>query len=339
MEFEKSFNYLKNLITFEENEKNRIGFSVKEVFNENEADFIIFDAGKKTEGEIYQELKSRIGKKYWWLTEKWKEKEFPNEQIEIKTGGNEISVYNFNREIEFSDKHLEETIDVLKKYEEFDPKLLKKIKFILVNNVQEPSLLGDEKKFPLNGCHNKEQNTIEISPRGMRLDTEHRIPGISNFKGTLAHEIYHYKVNADIANDWQENFDWNYCHNYPDDWIIKKTKNGRKFRLSKKTGVLNFNSFTSKPELCLNDYARTDIDEDICDSGVATFYNPELMKRVSVEKYNKIKGHFIVKDRRDGENIPISFTRIPADKIKLPQVSKEEFTYYKEKPEDELKLS
>lgn len=328
MEYKERFNVAKKL-NIETQEKVRI--SLHEVFDEKEADFLITDSDKKNEQEIYKEIRHKVEERCWWLSEKWKEKGLPKEQIEIKIGDNKIEVYNFNREVEFSDKHLEETVHILKKYEEYDPELLKKIKFILINNVQEPSLLDNEEKFPLNGRHTKEQNMIELFPRGMRLDIEHRIPGISNFKGTMAHETYHHKVDADIVNDWRENFDWDWCHNYPDDWLVKETKSGRKFRLNKKTGRLNFSSFTNSPELCLNDYAQSDIDEDICDSAVATFFNPEFIKNVSIEKYNKIKSFSKAKETVGAKEIPINFTRIPPDKIKLPELPQKEFTFYKEK--------
>lgn len=63
---------------------------------------------------------------------------------------------------------------------------------------------------------------------------------------------------------------------------------------------------------------------------VAALFNSDLIKEVSIDKYNKIRNHSGIKNLRVKE-APINFTRIPADKIKLPELSKREFTYYKDK--------
>lgn len=190
MESEKKFSRREKFKEITENEKGTTPFSVKEVFDKKETDFIIYDSEKKNEKDIYEEIRKSLERKYWWINEKWREKGLPREQIEMRIGDHKITVYNFNKEIEFSDKHIKETADVLQKYGNYDPEIIKKIGFLLIDDKQNPSLLEDEKNFPINGRRFGEWGVIGIDPRGMRLDIGHRIPGILNFKGTLGHGRY-----------------------------------------------------------------------------------------------------------------------------------------------------
>lgn len=307
-------------------------FALREVFDKKKADFIIYDSDEKNDKDIYKEIQKTLERNYWWISEHWKEKGLPKEQIEIKIGDHKITVYNFNKDIEFSDKHTKETIDVLQKYENYDRELSKGIKFLLLEDKQNSDMLESNEKFPVNGRNLPEWGAIRIDPRGMRMDIEHRIPGLSNFKGTLAHEIFENEKDDKLFNDWRKDFKWDYCSDYPDEWDVRKAKDD--FHLiytNKKTKQLSFGMFTTKPELCLNDYARTNMKEDICDSAVASFFNPEFIKNVSVDKYNKIKSHSAVKAPDGIKEKPINFTKISPDKIKLPELPKKEFIFYKQK--------
>ncbi len=313
----------------ESKEKNRPGmFSLHEVLDKQKADFVIYDSEQKNGKDIYEEIKKSLERRYWWVNEYWQERGLPKEQAEIKIGDHKITVYNFNKEIKFSDEHIKETKDVLQKYENYDPELVEKKDFLLIENQQNQSLLEDEEKFPANGRNYPEWRAVGIDPRGMRQDMEHRIPGLSNFKGTLAHEIYEGKKDENLFNDWRKDFGWDYCSDYPDEWEVRKAKDSyHLIYTNKKTRELSFGMFTTEPELCLNDYTKTNMKEDICDSAVAALFNPELIKNVSLDKYKEIKSHSVkgIKER------PINFTKIPSEKIKLPELSKTEFTFYKQK--------
>lgn len=304
-------------------------FALHEVFDEKKADFVIYDSEVKSDKDIYEEIKISLERNYWWVNEYWREKGLPKEQIEIKIGDRKITVYNFNKEIGFSDKHIKEATDVLQKYANYDPNLLKGIKFLLLEDKQNSDMLESNEKFPVSGRNLPEWGAIRIDPRGMRMDIEHRVPGLSNFKGTFAHEIFENIKDKKLFNEWRKDFEWDYCSDYPDEWDVRKAKDD--FHLiytNKKTGQLSFGMFTTKPELCLNDYTKVNMKEDICDSAVAALFNPETIKNTSIDKYNKIKNRSSTAGTKENS---ISFRKIPSGEIKLSELPKKGITFFKKK--------
>lgn len=342
MESKENFGFAKDLGL--ENEIKKEQHEIEEVFSGNDADFFIADSDKKTEQEINEEVMRGIDKKCWWLDKEWREKGAPKEQIEISIGENKITLYNFNSEIKFLEGHEKEMREVMEDYYREDPELFSEVKYILINDRQNASLLGNEEDFPLNGGYSKAYGSISLSPRGMRQDIGFRVPGISNFKGVVAHEFAHPEIkdrkNAEgnkKEKEWMKKFGWDYCQNYPDEWREVEIDGGKSMHKNNITGEIVFDNFTVKPELCLNDYTRKSYEEDMCDSRVAYFYNSELLKKVCPEKY-ELAGKFGKVKENNGKKAEIKFKKIPPDQIKLPEKHPKKFTYYKEKVGDGLDM-
>lgn len=322
-------------------------FLIEEVFSEQSADFVISNADNKTDSEIRQEVENKIKKRCWWLDREWAEKGLPKEQIEVSIGEYNVTIYNFNSEIKFSAKHEKELAEVFSDYYREDPELFRELDYILINDRQKDSLLGNNEKFPLNGGCVKVFRSIFFNPRGMKRDIDFRVPGVSNFKGTAAHEMCHLEIkdrkdwgNNERRDKWINKFGWHYCKDYPDEWREIEIDSDRVICRNDRTKEIVFNNFTNKPELCLNDYTKTSYEEDICDSRVAYFYNPDSIKNICADKYEDVKEFGIGKKGNImvDKNAEVSFKRIPTNEIKLPQKPRKTYTFYKDKSGDGLDM-
>lgn len=207
------------------------------------------------------------------------------------------------------------------------PKAINNLKWILVEDYQEPSLLGDSTKYPANGHAMPKWNAFRLFPKGMEL-LSHRIQAASNFEGTLIHELTHLIVD-DFKNDWKEKFIWKPCYD-SDEWEPKKSPDGTKAVYAhKKTGEMAPQwYFPLQPEQCINYYAKQNADEDICESMVAYIYDPELLKRVSPEKFNILQRHDSQRPKPD-----VTINRVPKEQIKLPKVKPEVVYYFIKEPQ------
>ena len=175
--------------------------------------------GKKppsyTDEQLLQEVAGRREGEDWFTKEAWRKKGLPKEQIELIVGDKPITIYNYN-EKPLTDEHLDRTRRVFEELGSRFPQILQRVRWILINDVQDPSGFGDEDLFPLNGEPNQEERQCLLQPRGLNL-TPHRIAATSNYEGTLAHELTHL-IQGDFIDEWKEKFKWVKCEEYPDEW-------------------------------------------------------------------------------------------------------------------------
>lgn len=266
----------------------------------------------------------------WYFSKEWREKGLPQEQIEFKIGDKKITVYNFNRDKQFTDEHIAKTSKVLSMLAQHFPKILDRIRWVLVLDKQVSSVYGDNKGYPLNGSTWVPWKAFKLQPLGMEF-FPHRIIKATNFEGTLVHELSHI-IDDEYFQEWRDKFSWQPV-SYVDKagWEIRKTPDSDLERpYNKKTGEMapQFR-IPLQPEQCVTDYAKISESEDFCESIVAYFYDPELLKRVSMGKFEIIKRHDAKKP------VPkIEVKRIPKEQMKLPEIKPETVYYYVKEPTD-----
>lgn len=223
---------------------------------------------------------------------------------------------------------MQKTKEVLEELGSRFPKILKNLRWILIEDYQEPSLLGDPKKYPVNGQAMPKWNAFRLFPRGMSL-LPSRIPPLPNFTCTLTHELSHL-IETEFKPEWMEKFQWKFCADHPDDWESKPSPdgNGKRF-FNRKTGEMSPQGrFPLQPEQCITDYAKQAPDEDICESITSYVLKPELLKQVSPKKFEILEG----KDAKK-EKPKVSARRIPNDEIKLPEIKPETVYYFIKEPQ------
>ncbi len=282
-----------------------------------------------TDEEIIQMVKEEKERKDWFLLDYWRKKGMPQEQLEIQVSDKLLTVYNFNKEVPFTEEHAVRAKRVLEQLESIMPQVIEKIDWILIDDIAHPSAFGDPDKYPWNGNAMRSYRAFRFLPRGMEL-APHRIEAVSNFEGTMVHEITHL-VESDYEKEWSERgFVWDFCIDYPDEWEVRLTPDGNEKRFyNKKTGEMApTGMFPLQPDQCINYYARGHIDEDICESMVAYIYNPELLRKISPDKFDILENHDLKKPKTG-----VSIRRIPKDQIRLPEINQEIILYYIQEPE------
>jgi hypothetical protein len=238
----------------------------------------------RTDEDIIEAVKKQHEAKQWYTTEYWRKKGLPAEQIEFTINGRPVTVYNFNAEKPFSDEHVAAMVKVFEELVARFPEVLEKIRWILIDNVQPPSLLGDDELYPTNGKAAREQQAVIMTPQGMATFS-HRLPKASNFEGTLVHEIGHL-IQAQFEEKWRKKFSWRYCFDNQEEWEIRKARNGENRWFNKKTGEMSpQEQYPLQPEQCITSYARQKLEEDICESLVAYIFAPERVKKGGARKY------------------------------------------------------
>ncbi len=282
----------------------------------------------RTDEEIIESVKKQHEAKQWYTTEYWLKKGLPAEQIELTINGRSITVYNFNTEKPFSDKHVDSTVKVFQELAARFPEFLEKIRWILIDNVQPTSLLGDDELYPTNGKVAREQQAVIIMPRGMAT-FPHRLPKASNFEGTLVHETGHL-IQAQFEDDWRKKFPWSYCFDNQEEWEIRKAQNGENRWFNKKTGEMSpQGQYPLQPEQCITNYAQQKPEEDICESLVAYIFEPERLRKVSPAKYAILASH----DKKQ-KRPKVSVHRVAKSKISLPKREPATIRYYIEEPKE-----
>lgn len=136
---------------------------------------------------------------YPWKKPDWKDGE-PKETINFEVGNQNILLANFNG-MTISERQMQEVTEVLNAFAQHFPDILAFVKYIVVSEKQYDSAFGDEEKFPLNG-YGMMGGGIGLTPRALE-DIPHRIDKISNWKGTLTHEITHQREGLFI-DKWKE---------------------------------------------------------------------------------------------------------------------------------------
>ncbi|MBI2596490.1 hypothetical protein HYW46_07220 [Candidatus Daviesbacteria bacterium] len=309
-------------------------FTYVKTDDESKADIKVWqykiDSKYRTKEELLERARATKEDALWYASKEWREKGTPFEQIEFQVGDKEITVYNYN-EKKFTDEHIKKFQQVLIKLAEHFPKILERLRWVLINDKQGRSVYGDEKEYPLNGSAWVPWKVFKLQPRGMEM-FPHRIIKTTNFEGTLIHELSHL-IADDFYQEWTDVVRWQHITDLEkkdrEDWESRKTPDsGLKAFYNKKTGEMAPNGkIPLQPEQCVTKYARIKEDEDFCESMVAYFYDPELLKRVSPEKFEIIKKHDAKKP------IPkIEVKRIPKDQIKLPEIKPETVYYFVKEP-------
>lgn len=70
--------------------------------------------------------------------------------------------------------------------------------------------------------------------------------------------------------------------------------------------------------------------EDICESMVAYLFDPDLLKRVSPDKFEILEAH-----DKGGSRPEASVYRVPKEEVKLPEIKPETVYYYVKEPVEE----
>lgn len=282
----------------------------------------------RTDNELLERIRERREQKDWFISEYWRKKGQPNEQLEFEVGGKPITVYNFNQDKLFTDAHITRAQKVFEELGSRFPQILDKIRWILIEDIPHASAFGNPEKYPWNGSAKRDWLSFILLPRGMEL-IPHRIEKTSNFEGTLAHETTHL-IADEFESEWREKFKWDYCIEHPDEWESRKTSDGTWLAFfNKSTGEMSPQwQFPLQPDECVNYYAKQNANEDICESMVAYIYDPELLQRISPEKFNILQKH----DARQPKP-EVSTARIPKDQIKLPEIKPEIVYYFIKEPE------
>lgn len=280
----------------------------------------------RTDNEILNMIKERREQKDWFVTEDWRKKGQPREQIELMINGSPITVYNWNKEKNFTEKHIEKTKEVLEELGSRFPKAISNLRWILVEDYQQPSLLGDPTKYPTNGQAMAKWKAFRLFPRGMSFEP-YRMPPIPNFTSTLTHELSHL-IEAEFEAEWRQNFQWGYCVD-SDEWEVKDSPdgNGKKFFNKKTQEMSPQDRFPLQPEQCVTDYAKQNPSEDICESIVSYVLKPELLQQVSPKKFEILKSHDAKMEKPE-----VSVKRIPEDQIRLPDIKPETVYYFIKEP-------
>lgn len=253
---------------------------------------------KKNDSQInkeIEEIKELHKEKKWFTTDNYRRKR-PNEQVEFSINDKNITFYNFNKEKELSESHIEKIKNVFKEMTERFPGSLNNIDWVLIEEIQQPSLSNDE-RFPLNGLAEKDMRCLKIMPRALDIDKTHRVEGVLNFEGTLVHEVGHF-IEDRFLEEWRKHYQW---------------------REKREGEIAPGDKYPVQPNECIDDYAKKDEQEDICDSLVAYIYNPKRLKEISPKKFSIIESI----ENKEKKRSKVSSIRIDKSEIKLPEIKAE----------------
>jgi len=317
----------------------RLPFTYQRVFKPEEAQYIEWRVlpvqleGQanlpRTDEEIIESVKRQHEAKQWFTSEYWRKKGKPVEQTEFTINGKPLTVYNFNSERSFSDEHIAQAVRALQELSKRFPQLLDKIRWVLIDNLQPPSLLGDDERYPTSGTAMKEHQAIRLTPYGMAT-SPHRIATASNFEGRLVHELGHL-IQDEFEKDWRSKFQWAYCLDNKKEWEMRETPGGGKYWFNKLTGETSpTGQYPLQPDQCVTTYAKQNMAEDICDSLVAYLYDPERLKKVSPEKFAILYSHEVKPEKTPF----ISCQRIPKSQITLPEIKPKIISFFIEEPQE-----
>jgi hypothetical protein len=290
---------------------------------------VVFEGVKNepaTDEEITDSVRRQHEAKQWYTSEYWRKKGIPVEQIEFAVNGRTITVYNWNAEKLFTDDHIGRSRKVFQELASRFPRVLDNIRWVLIDEIQPPSLLADDERYPTNGTAMREHQAFRFMPRGMGL-IPHRIKSASNFEGTFVHELGHL-IQAQFEPEWREKFRWQYCSDNEKEWEVRKAPNGENRWFNKQTGEMApQGQYPLQPDQCVTFYAKQNMGEDICDSLVAYIYDPDELKRISPDKFDIVQKHDEQKKKPE-----VVSRRIPKEDIALPEVKPQTVFYYVEEP-------
>ncbi len=265
----------------------------------------------------------------WFTEEYWRVKGEPHEQVEFEIDDKNITLYNWNNEASIDEQHIKRLESAILQLVSHFPNALDKIRYILIDDKNDRSAFGDSQKYPFNGEALPQWNAFRFLARGLSLEP-HRISSATNIEGTFVHEASHLNQ-GDFEGEWvKKNKKWEYCIDHPEEWELRLPPDGEaKKWFNKQTGEMAPQSmFPLQPEECVTYYSKLSPDEDICESVVAYIYDPELLKRVSPDKFS------ILENKDAKRALPqVTAKKIPSDEIKLPEIKPETVYYYIREPE------
>lgn len=201
--------------------------------------------GDETELQIKQLIKEKLHEHFWWCSLKWQEKGHPLELMRLNlASGRTIELYNWFRPL--SEQEIQDLSEAVNLFASIaEGKAIKSLGYILINNEQPVWTL--ETGDAVNGYgritgRRDRYDGIQLFPNA--FSGTHRAAKMSNFKGTVIHELTHHiaAIGGDLYNEWIDSFEWE-----AKDQASIDQRNNR----------------------CITDYAKTRPDEDFCDSMVA----------------------------------------------------------------------
>lgn len=283
----------------------------------------------RADQDLLQTVKNRQENKEWYYRDELRGKP-PSEQINFLIDGSTITLYNFNKDLPFTDEHVKLTERLLQNMLARFPLLKERLRWILLDDNPLSSVFDDTENYPENGFANAQWKEIKLTRRGMEL-SPHRVRAATNFEGTIGHELTHLILDRPLRDEWHQ-FPWHYVDMLTDKsrFEKRKTPGGKLERYYDQSSgkMLPMDQFPEHPEECVTEYGQMSRDEDTCDSMVAYLYDPALLKSKSQKKYDIIEG----KDAH-GLRPVVASERIPSDLVRLPEIKPQTVYYYVREPE------
>lgn len=261
--------------------------------------------------EVYRKVREKTERQNWWFQDRWREKGLPHEQVIVESEHGGIEVFNWGPKLE--QRHLDSLTKVIGIFANIrNGEALKRTQYILIDNNQTKNPLTG-KVDDSNGYGAVYDKALTLYPRALK-DIDCRVTGVPNFQGTVTHELTH-GLTQEIENEWSKAFEWEWL----DEPII----------LNPETRAHTIRQ-TRQPERCVDDYAKINPNEDICESMVAALWKPEALDPEKYQFLNKEMGidearknQLAMKvERKFGTNIvlphlenPVKFIRTGSIKI------------------------
>jgi len=219
----------------------------------------------------------------WQDSPYWAEKGNAKEQFDITFGDRKIDVANFSKTA-LTEDQLAILQKVIGEFAQIkDGECFDKIKSILIDNVQP---IDPETKVGINGMSvEKNDGIIKLYPRAIE-PINHRVKGVSNFEGTMVHEITHALADKETSTEWKRRFGWKVNEEKWD--RIKRSGLMEELRVTpqKDWPKLHPNIFEmirvweiDEPKRCVTDYAKLGPEDDLAESMVAALCNPDVLDK------------------------------------------------------------
>ncbi|MFA4827140.1 MAG: hypothetical protein WC596_02705 [Candidatus Shapirobacteria bacterium] len=280
-----------------------------------------------TDEQIVDTIRQKKINASWFTSEYWRQKGTPQEQIEITVNNQPITIYNYNSEKPLTDEHLKQAQNVFQEMTSRFPQSVAQLRWILIDNVQEPSTYGDPENYPLHGYALERWKAFKFYPKGMEV-SPFRIPATSKFSGVFTHELTHL-IQSKFLPEWDNNFQWERSQDHQDQWELRPTPDGttRKW-FNKLTDEMSpQGEYPLQPEQCVTHYSQINSAEDLCESMVAYIFDPEYLKTTSPKKYEILSRHDVKQEKPE-----VLIRRIHKGEISLPKIEPQTVLYYIQEP-------
>lgn len=315
-------------------------FVYTRVFNKDQAQFREFRIPRirsvtdppdiqRTDHEILNNISAEVEGSEWFYSNYWREKGNPIDQIEFDIKGKKITFFNFNRDLPFAERYVDEALSVLVEYSRRFPQALDRLKWILLDDAQQPSFYGDSENYPLSGTTDRPRSLIHLFPRAISQEP-YRISTVSRFSGVLAHELTHLIDEEFVFSGWQDHYRWGRCADKPEEWELREVPDGgRKAYFNKETDKMSLAYlYPLQPEECVTEYGSHSIRDDICESVVAYIFDPDLLKRVSPTKFDIVSAF----DQNSEPKLGFARPLAPED-VRIPEIQPRLVKFYIQEPE------